>query len=273
MIKTEYKSKMGADYRISDHFTLSEMACKDGSDKVLYSTELMAMLEKLRAYGGFTIHINSGYRTPAYNRKIGGASMSQHTKGTAADIVVKKDGKTVSGKLVCCLCQYLSFKGIGYISESAVHVDMRKKGSYRGDERKGYSGNVGGNFFTYFNIKQSQIDALKVKAETPPAEEKKEEADEMVYKDINEVPEWGRESVQIRMEHGWTDGKNLTESMVRCWVIQDREDPYIVDLNDVPAWALSEVRKLMEEGKIKGNGVEAIGKRWSVVQAVMMASR
>ena len=79
----------------------------------------------------------------------------------------------------------------------------------------------------------------------------------MIYKDMNEVPEWGRESVQIRMEHGWTDGKNLTESMVRCWVIQDREDPYIVDLNDVPAWALSEVRQLMEEGKIKGNGVEA----------------
>ena len=95
----------------------------------------------------------------------------------------------------------------------------------------------------------------------------------MIYKDMNEVPEWGRESVQMRMEHGWTDGKNLTESMVRCWVIQDREDPYIVDLNDVPAWALSGVRQLMEEGKIKGNGVEAIGKRWSVVQAVMMASR
>ena len=120
MIKTVYKSKLGKDFRISPHFTLGEMACKDGSDKVLYSTELMDKLEKLRAYGGFTIHINSGYRTAAYNRKIGGASKSQHISGTAADIVVKKDGKTVSGKLICCLCQYLSFKGIGYISESAA---------------------------------------------------------------------------------------------------------------------------------------------------------
>ena len=273
MIKTVYKSKLGKDFRISPHFTLGEMACKDGSDKVLYSTELMDKLEKLRAYGGFTIHINSGYRTAAYNRKIGGASKSQHISGTAADIVVKKDGKTVSGKLICCLCQYLSFKGIGYISESAVHVDMRESGTYRGDERKGYSGNVGGNFFTYFNIKQSAIDALKVKEEAHAAEEKKEEENEMAYKDINEVPEWGRDAVRFRMEHGWTDGKNLTESMVRCWVVQDREDPYIVDLNDVPAWALAEVRNLMDTGKIKGNGVEAIGKRWSVLQAVMMATR
>lgn len=187
MIRTVYKSKVGQDYLISPHFKLDEMACKDGSDKVLYSTELMSMLEKLRAYGGFTIHINSGYRTPAYNRKIGGASKSQHTLGTAADIVVKKDGKTVSGKLVCCLCQYLSFRGIGYISESAVHVDMRESGSYRGDERKGYSGNVGGNFFTYFNVKQSQIDALKVKAETPAAEEKKQEEEKVTQQQFNDM--------------------------------------------------------------------------------------
>ena len=273
MIRTVYKSKLGTDYRISDHFTLSEMACKDGSDKVLYSTELMSMLEKLRAYGGFTVHINSGYRSQSYNRKIGGASKSQHTLGTAADIVVKKDGKTVSGKLVCCLCQYLGFKGIGYISESAVHVDMRESGSYRGDERKGYSGNVGGNFFTYFGIKQTAIDAMKVKEETPPAEEKKEEENEMIYKDITEVPDYGKESVQLRVSHGWTDGKNLTDSMVRCWVVEDRENPYIVDLNDVPAWALMEVRNLIDEGKINGNGVEPIGKRWNTILALMMAVR
>ena len=273
MIKTAYKSKMGADYKISDHFMLAEMACKDGSDKVLYSTELMSMLEKLRAYGGFTIHINSGYRTPAYNRKIGGASMSQHTKGTAADIVVKKDGKTVSGKLVCCLCQYLSFRGIGYISKSAVHVDMRESGSYRGDERKGYSGNVGGNFFTYFNITKSEIEVMKAKEEVTQQEEKKGKENEMIYKDITEVPDYGKESVQLRVSHGWVDGKNLTDSMVRCWVVEDRENPYIVDLNDVPAWALTEVKNLIDKGKLKGNGVEPIGKRWNTILALMMATR
>ena len=160
-IQKKYISKVGRDYLISPHFSIGEMACKDGSDEVLYNTELMEKLEKLRAYGGFTIHINSGYRTPVHNKKIGGATNSQHTKGTAADIVVKKDGKTVSGKLICCLCQFLGFKGIGYISDKAVHVDMRSSGSYRGDERKGYSGNVGGDFYRYFNIPKSEIEAMK----------------------------------------------------------------------------------------------------------------
>lgn len=166
MIRTVYKSKVGQDFLISPHFTLSEMACKDGSDKVLYNTELMAMLEKLRAYGGFTIRINSGYRTPAYNKRVRGAANSQHLKGTAADIVVKKDGKTVSGKLACCLCQSLGFDGVAYISPSAVHLDVARR-TYRGDERKGYSNNVGGDFYKYFGISKAQVEALKVKKEEP----------------------------------------------------------------------------------------------------------
>lgn len=161
MVIAAYISKVGRDHWISPHFSIGEMACKDGSDEVLYSTELMSMLEKLRAYGGFTVHINSGYRSPSYNRKIGGASKSQHTLGTAADIVVKKNEKTVSAKKICCLCQDLGFKGVAYISESAVHVDMRSSGLYRGDERKGYSGNVGGDFYRYFNIQKSEIEAMK----------------------------------------------------------------------------------------------------------------
>ena len=32
--------------------------------------------------------INSAYRTPAHNKAVGGATGSQHVKGTAADIVV-----------------------------------------------------------------------------------------------------------------------------------------------------------------------------------------
>ena len=204
-VKTAYLSKAGRIARISPHFVLLEMACKDGSDKVLYSTELMEKLEKLRAYGGFTIHINSGYRTPAHNKKIGGATNSQHTKGTAADIVVKKDGKTVSGKLICCLCQFLGFKGIGYISDKAVHVDMRESGSYRGDERKGYSGNVGGNFYTYFGIKQSQIDALKVKEE-PKKEEPKVE---------NKASEWAKESWAKAIAAGVTDGSRPQDAATR----------------------------------------------------------
>ena len=183
-VKTVSIKALGRDYKISPHFKLSEMACKDGSDKVLYSTELMAKLEELRAYGGFTVSINSGYRTPAYNKKIGGASRSQHRFGTAADIVVKKNGAVVNAKRVCCLCQSLGFKGIGYISANATHVDMRASGSYRGDERRGYGGNVS-DFYRYFNINKAEIDGLKVSQEVVKPAENKE--DNMTQAEFNSM--------------------------------------------------------------------------------------
>ena len=200
-IQKKYISKVGRDYLISPHFSIGEMACKDGSDEVLYSTELMSMLEKLRSYGGFTVHINSGYRSPSYNRKIGGASKSQHTLGTAADIVVKKNGKTVSAKKICCLCQDLGFKGVAYISESAVHVDMRSSGLYRGDERKGYSANVGGDFYRYFNIRKSEINALK---ETKIPEK---EAEILTQKQFDEMMEAYLSQRAARAGSSWSENE------------------------------------------------------------------
>ncbi|MFM1755006.1 MAG: hypothetical protein RLZZ236_1945 [Bacteroidota bacterium] len=51
--------------------------------------EVAKNLEVLREYLGKPININSGYRNPAYNAKIGGAKNSFHMKGMAADIHVK----------------------------------------------------------------------------------------------------------------------------------------------------------------------------------------
>lgn len=210
MIRTVYKSKLGKDFRISPHFTLNEMACKDGSDKVLYSTELMSMLEKLRAYGGFTIHINSGYRSPSYNRKIGGASKSQHIYGTAADIIVKKDGQSVDARLICCLCQDLGFKGIARISWQAVHVDMRSSGSYRGDEYYGYGNNVNGDFYRYFGMKKSMVEALKDK------EQEEEKVTQQQFNDMinvwisqqaaKEPEEWSKEDREWAEANGIIKG-------------------------------------------------------------------
>lgn len=165
MIKVCKISTYGRDYPISKHFKLSEMACKDGSNTVKYSTELIDMLEALRAYVGGSISITSGYRTVSHNRRVGGARYSQHLQGTAADIKVKKNGEYVSAKLICCLCQSLGFKGIGYINYTSIHVDMRPSGIYRGDERSGYGGNVNGDFYRYFNVSQKDIENIKAKEE------------------------------------------------------------------------------------------------------------
>lgn len=204
-VKTVSISKLGRNYRISPSFKLSEMACRDGSDKVKYSTELMAKLEELRAYVGGTIGINSGYRTPSYNRSIRGASNSNHTKGLAADIVVKKNGKRISGKLICCLCQTLGFKGVAYIKGSgyAVHVDMSNR-IYRGDERRGYSNNVGGDFYKYFKISKSQIAALKA-APTAPVNSNEQGEEEVTQEQFNKMMDvWIAAKKAETCEHEWS---------------------------------------------------------------------
>ena len=45
-------------------------------------------LQVLREYIQKPIVVISGYRSPKYNRKIGGARRSQHLKASAADIIV-----------------------------------------------------------------------------------------------------------------------------------------------------------------------------------------
>ena len=44
------------------------------------------ILDPLREAYGKPIRVNSGYRSPALNKAIGGATSSQHMKGQAADI-------------------------------------------------------------------------------------------------------------------------------------------------------------------------------------------
>jgi uncharacterized protein YcbK (DUF882 family) len=48
--------------------------------------ELFGSFEQIRTAIGKPLTINSGYRCPAYNARIGGAQMSAHTFGLALDI-------------------------------------------------------------------------------------------------------------------------------------------------------------------------------------------
>ena len=52
-----------------------------------------AVLDPLRELYGKAIHVSSGYRCEALNKKVGGSSTSQHKYGQAADLqVLNKDG-------------------------------------------------------------------------------------------------------------------------------------------------------------------------------------
>ena len=47
------------------------------------------VLDPLRERWGVPIYINSGYRCPELNKKVGGAKNSYHLRGMAADITAK----------------------------------------------------------------------------------------------------------------------------------------------------------------------------------------
>lgn len=121
-IKVYSLSKDG-DKKVSQNFRVKEFRCKDGSDVILISPELVTILQKIRTHFGKAVTINSAYRTSAYNKKVGGATYSQHLYGMAADIVVKG----VNPKDVAAYAETLLPKsgGIG-IYATFTHIDVRK---------------------------------------------------------------------------------------------------------------------------------------------------
>ena len=60
--------------KLSTHFRVREFACKDGSDPLFISPQLVQLLEQVRTHFNAPVVVNSGYRTPAYNHSIPNAS-------------------------------------------------------------------------------------------------------------------------------------------------------------------------------------------------------
>lgn len=120
-VKT-YSLKNDGNKKLSDNFIVSEFRCKDGSDEILIDTELVNILQKVRNHFNKPVTINSAYRNAIYNKKIGGASRSQHVYGAAADIVVKD----IKPEVVAQYVEYLmpNKGGIGLYS-TFTHVDVR----------------------------------------------------------------------------------------------------------------------------------------------------
>lgn len=170
MVKEYSLKKYGVNHKLSEHFKLGEFKCPDGSDIVKIDSRLIEKLEELRSIGGFVITITSGYRTPAYNKKIGGATGSKHTLGQAVDCRVYKDKKLIEPKYIACLCQDLKWDGVATMN-TATHLDVGGR-IYRGDEKHGYGNNVGGDFYQYFKISRTTINNLKCQVESKKTDEK-----------------------------------------------------------------------------------------------------
>jgi uncharacterized protein YcbK (DUF882 family) len=131
-------------HRLSKHFVVEEFDCHNGTkvqSRDYNGLEYLcrAYLEPLRKKYG-SVHINSGYRTRAYNASIGGASNSYH-------VYTAHDGNDQAADITCAkgtprdwhrtLNYYRRKKrngrgGLGLYS-TFVHVDIRDyKADWRG---------------------------------------------------------------------------------------------------------------------------------------------
>ena len=116
--------------KITENFALSEFRCKDGTEvpeELMDNVTLLCEnLQVLRDHIGKPIRVISGYRSPKYNRRIGGARRSQHMTAKAADIKVK--GMTpaeVKAAIVKLIKEGKMMKGGIGLYTTFTHYDVR----------------------------------------------------------------------------------------------------------------------------------------------------
>ena len=124
--------KKGQAVKLSTHFNSSEFDCHGSGccSQTIINPQLVKYLQQIRDHFNAPITITSAYRCPTHNSRIGGATGSRHTKGDAADIVVK--GRTP--REVAKYAESIGIKGIGLYETSAdgyfVHIDTRSTKSF-----------------------------------------------------------------------------------------------------------------------------------------------
>lgn len=115
---------------LTKNFGANEFACRSegcpAGQLAENIKELAENLQVLRDEIGKPIRVISGYRSPAYNAKIGGAKRSQHMEARAADIKVKGMSPLAVHKTIERLISEGRMKqgGLGLYS-TFVHYDTR----------------------------------------------------------------------------------------------------------------------------------------------------
>lgn len=124
--------RKGQAVKLSENFNSSEFDCKGGGccSETIINPQLVKYLQQIREHFKAPITITSAYRCPTHNSRVGGAPGSRHSKGDAADIVVKG----VAPREVAKYAESIGIKGIGLYETSAdghfTHIDTRTSKSF-----------------------------------------------------------------------------------------------------------------------------------------------
>ena len=132
--------------RLSQNFWLNELTKSSTADRLGISNEpgieeivnltvlTQHVLQPVREHFG-VITVNSGYRSPALNSKVGGSKTSQHCFGEAADF---EQLGTPNGEVATWISKELDFDQLilefytkGKPNSGWVHCSLKKDGSNR----------------------------------------------------------------------------------------------------------------------------------------------
>lgn len=117
----------------SEHFSRRELDCRCGCTTPagieMNLTALAGHLETLRDLVAVPLTVLSGYRCPRHNEAVGGASLSQHVHGLAADI----SSRTLSPARLRSQAERVPQFRMGGIGtyRTWLHVDIRRNGPAR----------------------------------------------------------------------------------------------------------------------------------------------
>lgn len=110
---------------MNKYFKRKEFACRCGCGFDAVDVELLELLTTVREFFGKPVTITSACRCPDHNKKVGGASASQHKLGKAADIQVKDMTAQEVQKALDDFLPKDKF-GMGY-GKTFTHLDVREK--------------------------------------------------------------------------------------------------------------------------------------------------
>jgi len=132
--------------KLSPNFSLAEMTKSDtalrldmdntpGDEEIANMTALCEnVLQKVRDHYGKGVKVNSGFRHPDVNAKVGGSKTSDHCKGMAADIEIPGVANADLAEWIVENCEFrqviLEFYTPGIPDSGWVHV------SYNPDDNK-----------------------------------------------------------------------------------------------------------------------------------------
>jgi uncharacterized protein YcbK (DUF882 family) len=97
--------------------------------KLVITPELVAfaeMIQELRDYYNKPMNVSSWYRTPAFNKKVGGSSNSAHLDGRAVDLLVTDyHDLTVAWKVITA--RHGKVGGVNYYKNYMHFTDYEDK--------------------------------------------------------------------------------------------------------------------------------------------------